>query len=470
MPNRRQFLRGSALLTGQGLLGLGGSALYPSPAQARPEQERAATDARPNILLVLADDLGYGALGSYGQRIIKTPVMDRLARQGLRFTQAYAAASVCAPSRCSLFTGLHSGHSRVRQNPRAGSPTALRDGDTTFAEVLRAAGYRTGLIGKWGFGPEHGGQPSSPDARGFEEFFGYITHGAAHDYHPDHLWHNGTRVRVRNDGYAPDLLRDRAVSYLRKSGGGPFLLTYTPNLPHAPSDVPSLGRYRARPWSRADRGHAAQITRLDSHLGDLLRALPSGRPTLVLVTSDNGPHEEGGVNPDRFDANGRLRGYKRNLYEGGIRVPLIAWAPGLVRRGTTARVTQHTDLLPTLAEFAGASAPGGLDGVSLRGALTGQGGQGPAGHLYWYRSENHSTRRANAAEGGSVTRMAEAVRQGDWKLVRFAPGRERPPSDFKWKNELYNLRKDPGEHHDVAARHPELVIRLSRLAGSSWRG
>ncbi|WP_198653330.1 arylsulfatase [Actinocorallia populi] len=464
--SRRQLLHGSAVL------GLGAPLLDRASAPAR-AREPATADDRPDLVLVVADDLGYGALGPYGQEKIKTPVLDRMARQGLRFTQAYAAAPVCAPSRCSLYTGLHAGHARVRQNPRPGLPNGLREQDTTFAEALRAAGYRTGLFGKWGLGPERAGQPSHPNARGFGEFFGYIGHRHAHDYYPGHLWHDGKRVRLkdgRHGGYAPDLLRDRAVSFIKESGERPFLLVYTPNLPHSPSDVPSLGRYRSRSWPRADRGHAAQITRLDSHLGDLLDALPRKRKTIVLVTGDNGPHEEGGVDPDRFDANGRLRGYKRNLYEGGIRVPLIAWGPGLVKRGRSSRVTQHTDLFPTLAEFAGAPVPPYLDGTSLRGTLTGERGQGPARHLYWYRSETHSTPKANAAENGSVTRMAEAVRQDGWKLVRFAPGPDRPRSDSGWRTELYDLDKDPGERRNLASRHPEVVIRLSRLASASWAG
>ncbi|GAA0950750.1 arylsulfatase [Actinocorallia libanotica] len=478
MLSRRQLLRTSALL-GLGVPALTAASGPVRAQEAREEgaaQARAATDTRPNLILVVADDLGYGALGSYGQKKIRTPVLDRMARQGLRFTQAYAAASVCAPSRCSLYTGLHTGHSRVRQNPRAGLPNGLREEDTTFAEALRDAGYRTGLFGKWGLGPERGGQPSHPNARGFQDFYGYINHRHAHDYYPEHLWRDGERVRLkanrqgRQGAYAPDLLRDRAVSFIKKSGEKPFLLVYTPNLPHSPSDVPGLGRYRNKPWPRADRGHAAQITLLDSHLGDLLDALPKGRRTIVLVTSDNGPHEEGGVDPDRFDANGRLRGYKRNLYEGGIRVPLIAWGPGLVKRGRSSRVTQHTDLFPTLAEFAKAAVPRHLDGTSLRGTLIGGRGQAPAKHLYWYRSETHSTRRANAAENGSVTRMAEAVRQGDWKLVRFAPGSGRPRSDSGWRTELYDLGKDPGERRNLASRHPEVVIRLSRLASASWAG
>ncbi|GAA3211920.1 arylsulfatase [Actinocorallia longicatena] len=444
------------------MLGAAGAVLGAPSANAR------AAGPRPNLVVVLADDLGYGELGCYGQKLIRTPVVDELARQGLRFTQAYAAAAVCAPSRCSLLTGLDSGHARVRQNPRAGLPGGLRAADTTVAEVLRWAGYRTGLFGKWGFGPDRPDQASHPNAHGFQEFYGYLTHHAAHDYRPDHLWHDDRRVALHG-AYAPDLLRDQAVRFARRKSDDPFLLFFSPNLPHAPSTVPSQGRYAHRNWPKADRGHAAQVTRLDSHIGDLVAAVKDAdRPTVVLVTSDNGPHEEGGVNPDRFNANGPLRGYKRNIYEGGIRVPFVAWSPGLVRRGTSGRLTQHTDLLPTLAELGGAAVPGGLDGASLAGVLTGRGGAPAPGHRYWYRSETHETRRANATEHGSVTRLAEAVRRGRWKLVRFAPGERRPARRSGWRNELYDLTADPGEKRDVASRHPRLVAELADLADASW--
>jgi arylsulfatase A len=466
-PSRRLFLAGSTAL--------GGALLGGNPVQAQVRPSRARADSRPNILLVLADDLGYGEIGAYGQRLIKTPVVDRLAREGLRFTQAYASAPVCAPSRCSLLTGLNTGRSKVRNNPREGTPRALGEQDATFAELLRSTGYRTGLFGKWGFGPERASQASHPHERGFDEFFGYLTHGAAHDYYPDRLWHNEARAKLpRNAGgrhgtYAPDLFRDRAVDFLKESSDAPFLLFFSPNLPHAPSTVPSLGHYRGRHWSKADRGHAAQVTRLDSHIGSLLEALPADRPTLVLVTADNGPHEEGGVDPDRFNANGPFRGYKRNLYEGGIRVPLIAWAPGLVRRGVSRRITQQTDLFPTFTDLAGAQSPSSIDGLSLRSTLTGRPARPEATHLYWYRDEIHSTRRANAAEHGSVTRVAEAVRQDDWKLLRFAPGRHRPTRPSAWKHELYNLARDPGESRNLAKSHPKIVARLSGLADRSWR-
>ncbi|ROO84342.1 arylsulfatase A-like enzyme [Actinocorallia herbida] len=468
MLTRRQLLRSSVVL------GVGSQAVTrgTAPADALFTAGR-APDQRPNIVLVVADDLGYGELGAYGQDKIKTPVLDRLSRQGLRFTQAYSAAPVCAPSRCSLMTGLHTGHSRVRQNPQAGFPGDLRQEDTTFAEILQGVGYRTGLFGKWGFGPERPGA-SHPNARGFGEFYGYITHTAAHDYYPDHLWHNGQKVRLagntgaRKGSFAPDLFRRRAADFAREGGDEPFFLMYATNLPHAPGEAPSLGRYASKPWPRADRAHAAQVTRLDTDLGTLLDSLPKARPTLVLVTSDNGPHEEQGFNPDRFDANGKFRGYKRNLYDGALRVPLIAWGPGLVRKGVTGRVTSQLDVFPTLAELAGAGLPRPLDGVSIAGTLAGRGNAAPAGHLYWYRNEKSQTRRANKTEGGSVTRLAEAVRQDEWKLIRYAPGRSRPASRRSWRVELFNMNNDPRESSNVASKHPLVVNRLHRLADASW--
>ncbi|MFD0854451.1 sulfatase-like hydrolase/transferase, partial [Actinomadura adrarensis] len=287
-------------------------------AEAEAEAKSTANPAgeRPNFVVILADDLGYGELGSYGQRLIKTPHLDRLAKEGLRFTDAYSTAPVCAPSRCSLLTGLHAGHSRVRDNPNGDiSTTSLRDGDTTFAELLRARGYRTACIGKWGFGPEKGGQPSHPNSRGFEEFFGYITHGHAHQYYPAYLWHNADKVPLpENAGgrkvvYAPDLFQERALTFIAEHKDEPFLLFLSTNLPHAPNAVPEIGGYAAQPWSEPNRKHAAQITRLDEYVGAIMAALREhdvDGSTIVLVTSDNGPHEEGRVNPDLFRAGGPL--------------------------------------------------------------------------------------------------------------------------------------------------------------------
>ncbi|WP_394813231.1 sulfatase-like hydrolase/transferase [Streptomyces johnsoniae] len=475
---RRQFLAGSALTAAAG----GVTAALPSTrAEGADSAERAERGAErhgrpPNFVVVLADDLGWGGPGAYGQRLVSTPRLDRLAAEGLRFTQAYSTAAVCAPSRCSLLTGLHSGHAAVRENPFNGPQGSLGDDDTTFAEVLRARGYRTACIGKWGFGPEEAAQPSHPNARGFEEFFGYLTHGHAHEYFPTHLWHNGERVEVPEGAYAVDLIEERALAFLDTHAGAhadaPFLLFLAPNVPHAPSEIPDLGEYADRPWSEADKGHAAQITRLDTLVGavlDRLRRLGLDRRTLTLVTSDNGPHEEGGTDPDLFDLNGPLRGYKRNLYEGGVRVPLLAWQPGTVEAGAVSeRPTQLTDLLPTLADLGGAPAPRDIDGLSVAGLL-GRGGR-PArhGHLYWYRNDPGSTRRANAEDGGRILRLGEAVRREDWKAVRFAPARDRTAPDEEWQLELYDLAADPGETTDLAAAHPARVAELTALLRESW--
>lgn len=482
MPSRRKFLAGAAVGLGAAALPIvrAGAAASGDEPTATPRRTAAArTPDRPNVVLILADDLGYGEVGAYGQQLMRTPTMDRLAAEGLTFTQAYANAPVCAPARCSLLTGMHTGHAAVRQNPFDGPQGSLGPGDTTFGEVLRAQGYRTACIGKWGFGPEKYGQPSSPAARGFDEFFGYITHAHAQQYYPTYLWDNGRKVRLTgNDGgaqttYAPDLIQDRALRFLDGVGDDPFLLYLTPNLPHAPSAVPSLAPYEDRPWPRADRGHAAQVTRLDSYVGavvDRLRRRGLADRTLVIVTSDNGPHEEKGVDPDRFNANGPLRGYKRNLYEGGIRVPFIAWSPGRVPPGVSTRPLAHIDILPTLAALSGAPAPKGIDGLTATPALTGHARAGHRpGHLYWYRNDKYTTPRADREEHGRMTHAAEAVRSGDWKAVRYAPGRDRTAPAREWQVELYDLAKDPSEKRDVAAKHPAVTDRLVRLMRTSWR-
>ncbi|MEU8485963.1 sulfatase-like hydrolase/transferase [Streptomyces sp. NPDC048641] len=467
MPSRRQFLAASGAA-------LGLSAL-PSAAASAEDRTR---PRRPNIVVVLADDLGYGDLGAYGQQLIHTPRLDTLAAEGLRFTQAYSAAAVCAPSRASLLTGLHGGHAPVRENPFDGPQDPIGDGDTTFAEVLRARGYRTACIGKWGYGPEEADQPSHPNSRGFEEFYGYITHGHAHEYFPTYLWHNGERVQFPEnaDGkrgtYAIDVIQERANAFITEHAHEPFLLYLTPNVPHGPSDIPDVSEYDDQPWNAANKGHAAQVTRLDTLVGsvvDTLRALGIDKDTLVLAASDNGPHEEGGVNPDLFDANGPLTGYKRNLFEGGVRVPLIAWQSGTISPDTTDRPTPLIDLLPTFADLGGAPAPRDIDGLSAASLLTARPRSAPLhGHLYWYRNDPGSTARANTVDKGRILKLAEAVRRDDWKGIRFAPGRDREVPDDQWQFELYDLATDPGETTDLAAAHPKVVTELTALLRASW--
>ncbi|MGW8364269.1 sulfatase-like hydrolase/transferase [Streptomyces wedmorensis] len=475
MSSRRSFLAGSAATVGLAALpATGAVAATTAPAGAAVPEDATRP---PNLVVVVADDLGYGELGAYGQKLITTPRIDGLAADGLRFTDAYSTAAVCAPSRCSLLTGLHTGHATVRANP-SGAQGSLTAGDTTFAQVLRARGYRTGVIGKWGFGPESAGQESHPNARGFEEFHGYIDHTHAHQYYPAYLWHNAEKEPIpANAGgakgvYAPDLLRQKALDFLDRHAAEPFLLLLTPTVPHAPSDIPDTGAYASRTWTAANKGHAAQVSLFDALVGDVvdrLRALGLEDDTIVLVTSDNGPHEEGGANPDLFDANGPLRGYKRNLYEGGVRVPLIAWGPGRVLPGTSDRPTPLTDLLPTLAELGGAPAPSDVDGLSAAPLLTGGATAAHHDHLYWFRDERGVTSRADAQDRQRSTWLAEALRKDRWKAVRFAPVRDHALPDDQWQVELYDLATDIGETSDLAARHPARTAELVALMRSSWQ-
>ncbi|MFE8977683.1 sulfatase-like hydrolase/transferase [Streptomyces cyaneofuscatus] len=464
MPTRRQFLAGSAAA-------LAMAALPGGQVSAAPREAGRA----PNIVLVLADDLGYGELGVYDQEKIKTPRIDALAAEGLRFTQAYSPAPVCAPSRCSLLTGLHSGHATVWRNPPVGVPL-LAGGDTTFAEVLHSRGYRTGCFGKWGFGPETPNSHSHPNRRGFEEFYGYIDHGHAHQYYPPYLWHNAEKKEISdnaNNGkktYATDLIEQRALDFIGAHADEPFLLFLTPTLPHGPSDIPDASQYGGESWSAAVKGHAAQVSRLDTLVGkvvDKLKALGIEQDTLVLVTSDNGGHEENGFDPRVVQSNGSLRGYKRNLYEGGVRVPLVAWQPGTVQPGTSARPTPLIDLLPTFAELGAAPAPKDIDGISVAPLLGG--GTAPAhAHLYWTRLDDYANALANSADGGRGLKLAEAVRKGNLKAVRFAPSNQRSAADSQWHVELYDLVADPGEKTDIAAANQAKVTELTALMRSSW--
>lgn len=433
---------------------------------------------RPNFVLVVADDLGYGELGSYGQRMMRTPRLDRLASEGVRFTHFYSGAAVCAPSRCALLTGRHVGHARVRDNPR-GTDAPLRPQDVTFGMALQKAEYRTGLFGKWGFGGPDPHTGSHPNDKGFEEFYGYLSHKEAHSYFPAKLWENRTPMRFpanRRSGravYAPEVIVHRSLQFVERHRNEPFLLVLTLPLPHAPSLVPG-DPYPRKPWRPPERAHAAQVSLLDSYVGrlvDKLTELGLADDTLLFFTSDNGPHEEGGFDPDFFGARGGLRGYKRNLYEGGIRVPLIVWGPGhlMGTRGTvSARPAAMWDLFPTLTDLAGIG-PAEGDGISLRGVLTGRGETPRHEYLYWARPTGaRRTPRAARAERGRTWRAAAAVRFGDWKLIGYAPGRRYSTPDDSWSLELYDLRSDPAETTDVASAHPDVVARGVGYLRKAW--
>ncbi|RYD30863.1 MAG: N-acetylgalactosamine-6-sulfatase, partial [Verrucomicrobiaceae bacterium] len=312
-------------------------------------------EERPNIILILADDLGYGELGCYGQRKIRTPHLDRMATEGTRFTQFYAGCTVCAPSRCVLMTGLHNGHGTVRGNagPRNPQAQTLRAGEVTVASLLKSAGYRTALAGKWGLGdePEGAGHPLK---QGFDSFFGFLSQSHAHNHYPDFLWRGTEKVRLKNDlvpigkggagystnrlEYADDLFADEAVKWIQADKANPFFLFLSLVIPHANNErtralktgteVPDFGPYAGEDWSDALKGQAASITRMDGYVGrirETVEAAGLGRKTLILFSSDNGPHAEGGNQPAFFNAGGPFRGIKRALTDGGIRVPLIAW-------------------------------------------------------------------------------------------------------------------------------------------------
>ncbi|MDY0168111.1 MAG: arylsulfatase [Thermoguttaceae bacterium] len=421
----------------------------------------AAEPVKPNIIYILADDLGYGDLGCYGQELIRTPRIDRMAAEGMRFTQHYSGAPSCQPSRCVLFTGLHTGHARLRFN----SKRPLLPEDFTVAEMLKQAGYVTGGVGKWGLGAED--TTGAPWRKGMDEFFGYLDQTHAHTYYPDHLWRNDQRVDIpeNRDGnrvvYSHDLLTDEALDFIRRHHDRPFFFYGAFTIPHAEMVVPDdalaeyLGRWPepkpfpgSRTYCAQDRPRAvraAMITRLDRDVGrifDLLDELGIAENTLVLFTSDNGPITAGGQDPEFFNSAGPLRGLKFSLYEGGIRVPMIARWPGRIAPGSeTPLVSDFADMLPTFAEVAGATAPAGLDGVSILPTLLGRSADQVKREVFYWEAAPQ-----------------QAVRVGDWKLYRRAP--DRPA-------ELYDLASDIGESRSVADQHPEIAARLAQLLSDS---
>lgn len=426
------------------------------------QNQRMARTAKPNVVLILADDLGYGDLGCYGQQHIKTPNLDRLAREGMRFTNFYAGSTVCAPSRAVLMTGKHTGHASVRGNGGREQQT-LRDDEKTLAEVFKDAGYATGMFGKWGLGELE--TEGHPNRQGFDEFFGYLNQSHAHNYYPTFLIHNEKRFPLTNvaaqenavgAGYAKekkqyshDLIAERALTWLDQQRGKPFFLYMPVTLPHANNEanralkdgqeVPEYGEYAAKPWPTPDKGQAAMIARLDRDVGRVLAKLKEmgvERNTLVLFSSDNGPHQEGGNHPEFFRASGPYRGIKRALFDGGIRVPLIARWLGKIKPGTvSAQLGYFADFFALVCDLTGQPLPAGLDSISLWPTLQGRSKQQRQHeYLYWEFYEQGSR---------------QAVRFGKWKAIR-EPMLTGPV-------QLYDLQADVGEQRDVAAAHPEVV-------------
>ncbi len=410
----------------------------------------------PNVVFVLADDLGYGDLGAYGQKTVRTPNLDRLATEGMKFRQFYSGSTVCAPSRCVLMTGRHTGHCSVRSNSREATNHDLRPAESTIAEVMKKAGYATAAIGKWGLGEE--GSPSLPTSRGFDRFYGYLNQVHAHNYYPAFLWRNGSKDLLHNEvvtigkptegdhyvaeratkavDWSPALMLSEAQRWIDEVKDRPFFLYLATILPHGGNGqvVPDLGPYANESWPEGDKSRAALVTRMDTQVGDLLRHLRArglDRDTIVMFSGDNGP--SGGK---RFDPAGGLRGNKGTMYEGGIRVPLIVRWPGVVAAGSVSdHVGYFGDVMATLAEVAGVAPPKDVDSLSFVPALRGQ-AQAKHEYLYW-----------EYYEGGSP----QAVRFETWKAIRV-PMHTGPV-------QLYDLASDPAESRDLAAEKPEVVAR-----------
>lgn len=431
---------------------------------------------RPNIIFIMADDLGYGDLSVYGQRRFRTPNIDRMAVEGVRFTSYYAGSTVCAPSRAALMTGLHTGHGRIRGN----GDHPLQPEEVTVAEVLKSAGYRTAVFGKWGLGTA--ATTGRPDLQGFDESLGVLDHTHAHRQYTNHLWKNGEILQVDLEkDYVNDLFTKATVEFIERQKADPFFIYLAFTAPHAELRVPEdslkefQGQFEETPFrnekadivaaadpSRERRptigyrsqqtpraAFAAMVTRLDHQVGQVLGALKKNgidRETIVFFTSDNGPHREGGADPDFFDSNGPFRGIKRDLYEGGIRVPMIVRWPGKIATGQISdHPWAHWDFLPTAAALAGAVRPDSVDGVSTLPVLLGHRTRS-ASNLYWEFYERG---------------FDQALRSGDWKAVRRG---------VSGSVELYNLRSDPGERTDLALRHPKTLRRMTQLLSRSRTG
>ncbi|MFT5143586.1 MAG: arylsulfatase A [Rhodothermales bacterium] len=451
-------------------------------------------ERKPNVIYILADDLGYGEVGAYGQTQIKTPNLDRLAAEGLRFTQHYSGSPVCAPSRGSLLTGKHTGHGYVRDNLELGGwgpdepegQLPLKDSEVTIAEMLKPLGYATGFIGKWGLGgPDGVGQPNK---QGFDHFYGYLCQRVAHNYYPTHLWRNGERdslkgnapwftaheridspldtemeyyARYQRETFAPDKMIEEALGFVRDNQENPFLLVYATPIPHLALQVPveALAQYAGQfeempfpgqpylPHPKPLSAYAAMISTMDANIGrlvELVDELGLGEDTIIMFSSDNGTTYSGGVQAEYFNSTAGLRGLKGSVFEGGVRVPMIARWPGQIAPGTVSEhISAFWDVMPTIADLTGAEAPGGIDGVSFSSVLSGGAASTGERPLYW---EYH-------AFGGM-----QAVRMGQWKGVRLR-ARENPDAPLL----VFDLDTDPSETTDLYDARPDIAARLDSV-------
>ncbi len=434
--------------------------------------------SKPNIIFILADDLGYGDVGFNGQTKFSTPNIDRLASEGMVFTNHYSGSTVCAPSRSTIMTGLHTGHTYIRGNRevRPEGQWPLPDSIVTLPEMLKSEGYITGAYGKWGLG--FPGSEGDPTNQGFDEFFGYNCQRLGHNYYPYYLWHNREKVMLDgNEGnetndYAPAIIHDQALEFIAANKDTTFFMFYPSIIPHAELVAPEkymekfrgkfdpemvyegaepgdpdykLGRYGSQDECHA--AFAAMVTILDEQVGEIMATLDSlgiAENTLVIFSSDNGPHVEGGADPDYFNSNGIFQGYKRDLYEGGIHVPMIATMPGSIEAGSTSdHISAFWDMLPTFVDLAGIETPEAIDGISFLPTLLGEDGQKEHEYLYW----------EFGARGGRV-----AVRKGNWKAIRYDV-----LTDPDSKIQLYDLEADPGETTDLADQHPDIVEEMAKI-------
>jgi arylsulfatase A-like enzyme len=446
MLNRRQFMT-----------------LMSAAAAAASPKIRAQGKQLPNILFILADDLGYGDPSCFGQKKFTTPNIDLLAAEGIRFTDAYTGAAVCAPSRCSLMTGKNTGHARIRANKsKNGQRISLQPDDVTVAEVLKQAGYHTGIIGKWGIG--EAGSWGVPNDKGFDEFLGFLNQDDALHYYPQIIWDNTEQYNPPgNQGdehkdYAQKMFTNRAMSFIKRNQTHPFFLYLPYTIPHPDSElgrqtgngyvVPSYGEYASKDWPDPEKGYVEMIRLLDDDIGTLmalLKKLGIDTNTLVIFASDNGSGVEGGHDPKFFDSNGGLRGVKAELYEGGIRTPSIARWTGRIRPGQVCSAPwAFCDFLPTAADLTGMPIPAGTDGQSIVPMLFDQGSAPPRKPLYWE---------------GYDKGFSQAVRFGPWKALR--------KGSLDGPVELYNLEHDPNERDNIAASHSEQVVEAARIMAAN---
>ena len=440
------------------------------------QNTQAQTSSKPNIIFILADDLGYGDIGCYGQQKISTPNIDRLAKIGVKFTQFYSGSTVCAPARCTFMTGMHTGHGAIRGNvtlkPEGQVP--LPDSIITIAMLLKQAGYETAAFGKWSLGfITTSGDPAK---KGFDEFYGYNCQTLAHNYYPDHLWHNHDRIdlpgNLKYDSvYSANLIHQQAMKFLKAKHGKPFFLYLPYTLPHAdviaphdevydyyvkkfneqPVEIKSTDR-EAHHFDRYPHAaFAAMIARLDKFVGEIMNAVKEQgleKNTLIIFTSDNGPHKENGGDSVFFNSNGGFRGIKRDLYEGGIRVPFIAYQKGVTKKGTVNTMPAALwDLFPTFLQLAEVKQNKIVDGISIVPAIKGQ-KQNQHAYFYWELHES----------GGK-----QAVRFGNWKGVKLNVSTQNNSPI-----ELYDLKTDPQEKNNIASKHPETVKQIEAIIKEAY--